>query len=97
GQDLLAESWRELDKRINRLVAEKKLSESEGRDLKEEMDRHSDRLRGWIASRMEQMMEDLLREKNFVPRQEMDALKEKVESLEKRLARLENKHSGRKS
>lgn len=97
GQDLLAESWRELDKRVNRLVAEKKLSESEGRDLKEEMDRHSDKLRGWIASRMEQVIEDLLREKHLVPREEMDALEEKLQSLEKRLARLENKQSGRKS
>jgi len=91
GQDLLSESWQELDKRINRLVSEKKISEGEGRDLKEEIFRHSESLRSWLGSRVERAVEEMTQRMNLVSREELDALDEKIEALEQRVAQLEKK------
>lgn len=89
GQDLLSESWQELDKRINRLVSEKKISEGEGRDLKEEIFRHSESLRSWLGGRVERAVEEMMQRMNLVSREELDALDEKIKALEQRVAQLE--------
>ncbi|MFW5901641.1 MAG: polyhydroxyalkanoate synthesis regulator DNA-binding domain-containing protein [Thermodesulfobacteriota bacterium] len=91
GQDLLSESWQELDRRINRLVSEKKISEGEGRDLKEEIFRHSETLRSWLGTRVERAVEEMTQRMNLVSREELDALDEKIKALEQRVARLEKK------
>jgi len=91
GQDLLSESWQELDRRINRLVSEKKISEGEGRDLKEEIFRHSETLRSWLGSRVERAVEEMTQRMNLVSREELDVLDERIKALEQRVAQLEKK------
>ena len=91
GQDLLSESWQELDRRINRLVSEKKISEGEGRDLKEEIFRHSETLRGWLGSRVERAVEEMTQRMNLVSREELDVLDERIKALEQRVDQLEKK------
>lgn len=95
GQDLLAESWRELDKRINRLVSEKKLSDSEGRDMKEEIFRHSENLRGWLGQRVEKAVEEMVDRMNLATRDELQAVEEKIDALNERVQRLEKEGSGK--
>jgi polyhydroxyalkanoate synthesis regulator phasin len=85
GQDLLTESWKELDKRINRLVAERKISASEGRDMKNEIFRHSENLRNWMAGRVEEVIGRM----NPATKEEFQALNEKIDALEERVKRLE--------
>jgi len=93
GQDLLADSWRELDKRINRLVAEEKISESEGRDLRDGIKRQSDSLRNWLSSQVDKAVEDGIRRLNLASREELNALSETVESLRQRVEQLEKERS----
>ena len=91
GQDLLSESWQELDGRINRLVSEKKISEGEGRDLKDEIFRHSASLRSWLGTRVERAVEEMTQRMNLVSREELDVLDEKIKALEQRVDQLEKK------
>jgi len=91
-QSALALAEDETDKLVNKLVKDRELSESEGRNLKEEIIGYTANLKAWISARIDKRIKEMLNVMNLADRQQViqlteaiDALSEKVEALEKRL------------
>ncbi len=96
-QSTLALAEDETEKLVNKLVKDRELSESEGRNLKKEIIGYTENLKGWIGATIDKRIKEMLEVMNLATRQQViqltdviDALSEKVESLEKRLKQTSN-------
>lgn len=88
-QGLFTMSREELDKLINRLVKDQKITEVEGKKLKQEIQRYSDNIQNWLTSQIDTRVNDMLNRMNLASREQIQELTKKIESLNKKLAQLE--------
>ncbi|MDM8554898.1 polyhydroxyalkanoate synthesis regulator DNA-binding domain-containing protein [Desulfococcaceae bacterium HSG7] len=91
-QSALSLAEDETDKLVNKLVKDRELSKSEGRNLKKEIISYTENLKSWIGTTIDKRVKEILGVMNLADRQHIvqltdtiDALSEKVEELEKRL------------
>ncbi|MDM8544356.1 polyhydroxyalkanoate synthesis regulator DNA-binding domain-containing protein [Desulfococcaceae bacterium HSG9] len=91
-QSALSLAEDETDKLVNKLVKDRELSKSEGRNLKKEIISYTENLKSWIGTTIDKRIKEILGVMNLADRQHIvqltdtiDALSEKVEELEKRL------------
>ncbi len=91
-QSALALAEDETEKLVNKLVKDRELSESEGRNLKKEIISYTENLKSWIGATIDKRIKEMLDMMNLADRQQVvqladaiDTLSEKVEVLEKRL------------
>jgi len=96
-QGLFTMSREELDKLINRLVKDQKITEVEGKKLKSEIQRYSDNIQSWLTSQIDTRVNDMLNRMNLASREQIQELTEKIESLNKKLAQLEKTRQASKS
>ncbi len=89
-QSALSLAEDETDKLVNKLVKDRELSESEGRNLKKEIISYTENLKAWIGTAIDNRIKEMLDVMNLADRQQVnqltaaiDALSEKVEALEK--------------
>lgn len=85
GQDLLAMSREEVDKLLNRLQKDKKISESEAKNLKEEIQRYRGNIRKWITKNIDSLFNDLFTRMNLASRDQVVELTQKIKELESRI------------
>lgn len=88
-QGLFTMSREELDKLINRLIKDQKITEVEGKKLKSEIQRYSDNVQSWLTSQIDTRVNDMLDRMNLASREQIQELTEQIESLNKKLAQLE--------
>ncbi|MDZ7830226.1 MAG: polyhydroxyalkanoate synthesis regulator DNA-binding domain-containing protein [Desulfobacterales bacterium] len=88
-QGLFTMSREELDKLINRLVKDQKITEVEGKKLKSEIQRYSDNVQNWLNTQIDTRVNDMLNRMNLASREQIQELTEKIESLNKKLAQVE--------
>ncbi len=88
-QGLFTMSREELDKLINRLVKDQKITEVEGKKLKSEIQRYSDNVQDWLTTQIDTRVNDMLNRMNLASREQIQELTEKIESLNKKLAQVE--------
>jgi len=91
-QSALALAEDETEKLVNKLVKDRELSESEGRNLKKEIIGYTENLKTWIGATIDKRIKEILDVMNLADRQQViqltdaiDSLSEKVEALEKQL------------
>jgi polyhydroxyalkanoate synthesis regulator phasin len=96
-QGLFTMSREELDKLINRLVKDQKITEVEGKKLKSEIQRYSENIQSWLTSQIDARVNDMLNRMNLASREQIQELTEKIESLNKKLAQLEKTRQASKS
>lgn len=96
-QGLFTMSREELDKLINRLVKDQKITEVEGKKLKSEIQRYSDNVQNWLTEQIDTRVNDMLNRMNLASREQIQELTEKIESLNKKLAQLEKTRRTSKS
>jgi len=96
-QGLFTMSREELDKLINRLIKDQKITEVEGKKLKSEIQRYSENVQDWLTSQIDTRVNDMLNRMNLASREQIQELTEKIESLNKKLAQLEKTRQASKS
>ena len=83
-QSAFVMSREEIEKRINRLVSEREISETDGRNLKKEIFSHVSGLREWVRQHVDQRLNETF--SMFRP-----ASREQVNTLSRRVALLNDK------
>ena len=77
-----------LQKNIDALVADQKLSREEGRKIVDDVMEKSETTRGEFEAQMKKVSEELTERFNFAKAKEVEELRKRVESLELKLSRL---------
>jgi len=86
----------EIDKLVERLVKEKEITRSEGSRLKMQISGRADDLKNWIGEKIDQKINDALDLMHLASREDVIRLTEKVEALNQKVVSLE-KHLARKA
>lgn len=81
----------ELDKLAKLFFKGRNVGEEEQKDFKQSLMGQAEKLKHWISEKVDQRVHDVLRMAKLVSREEFDAMKETVSSLEGRVETLENK------
>lgn len=91
-QSAMALAEDETEKLVNKLIKDRELSESEGRNLKKEIRGYTESLKMWISATIDKRIKEMLDVMNLADRQQVvqlteaiDRLTEKVDGLEKQL------------
>ncbi len=91
-QSAMALAEDETEKLVNKLIKDRDLSESEGRNLKKEIRGYTESLKMWISATIDKRIKEMLDVMNLADRQQVvqlteaiDRLTEKVDGLEKQL------------
>ena len=87
-QNMVTMSRDEVDKLVNMLVKDNKLSELEGSKLKKEIDRYRNNVQGWITRNIDNRLNEVLNRMNLANRDQILELTGKIEDLNKRINRL---------
>lgn len=90
-QSALTMSREEIEKRINSLVKEKEISESEGKNLKQEIIGFANNLKSWIIDNIDQRVSEALKSINLSSKAQIHELQKRVDELNKKLEDLEKK------
>lgn len=90
-QNALTMSKEEIEKRINSLVREKEISESEGKTLKQEIIGFANNLKLWIIDNIDQRMSDALKGIHLSSKAQISELHNRVDELSRRVAELEKR------
>ena len=90
-QSALTMSKDEIEKLVNSLVKDKELSESEGKNLKQEIVGFANNLKSWILDNIDQRISDALNAVNLSSKAQINELKNRVDELSQKLAELEKK------
>ena len=88
-QEMLTMSKEEVDKLVNRLVKDKKLSEFEAKNLKKEILKYRDNIQKWITKNIDQRINDVLNKMNLANRAQVLNLTTKIKSLNAKILKLE--------
>lgn len=88
-QSAMTMSLDEIEKLVNSLVKEKELSESEGRNLKDEIIGLANHLKSWIIDNIDQRISDALKVVNRSSKAQVSELAERLDALEERVTALE--------
>lgn len=101
-QSALALAEDETEKLVNKLIKDRELSESEGRNLKKEIRGYTETLKMWISATIDKRIKEMLDVMNLADRQQVvqlteaiDRLTEKVDGLEKQLKEKASKKTGK--
>ncbi len=90
-QNALLMSRDEIEKLINSLVREKEISESEGRNLKQELLNYTTNLKSWIMENIDQRVNEAMSMMNLASKEQVDSLSERIDALDRKVAELEAK------
>ena len=90
-QSALTMSKDEIEKLVNSLVKDKELSESEGKNLKQEIVGFANNLKSWILDNIDQRISDALNAVNLSSKAQINELKTRVDELSQKVAELEKK------
>lgn len=82
----------EIDKWVDRLIKEKEISESEGSRLKKDIVARADDVKKWIGEKIDRRMNEVLDVMNLATKDHMTRLTEQIESLTKKVEKLEKLH-----
>jgi polyhydroxyalkanoate synthesis regulator protein len=95
-QELLTMSKEEVEKVVNLLVKDKKISEIEAKKLKKEILKYRDSIQSWITKNIDHRINDVLNRMNLANREQVLDLTAKIEFLNTKLAKLEKEKSAPK-
>ncbi len=79
----------ETDKLVNKLVKERELSESEGRNLKQDIISYTENLKSWIGTNIDKRIKEMLDVMNLADRQQVIQLADAIDTLSKKVEALE--------
>ena len=96
-QELLTMSKEEIEKVVNLLVKDKKISEIEAKKLKKEILKYRDSIQSWITKNIDHRINDVLNRMNLANREQVLDLTAKIDFLNKKLAKLEKEKSAPKT
>jgi polyhydroxyalkanoate synthesis regulator phasin len=88
-QNLMTMSREEIDKLINLLVKDNKLSELEADKLKKEIQRYRDNIQKWFTKNVDRRINEILGKMNLANRDQIVKLTSKIEGLNKKILQIE--------
>jgi len=88
-QNLLTMSREEIDKLVNLLVKDNKLSEFEADKLKKEIQRYRDNIQKWFAKNVDRRINEILGKMNLANRDQILKLTSKIDILNKKIQQIE--------
>ncbi|NOY70535.1 MAG: hypothetical protein GXP53_13800 [Deltaproteobacteria bacterium] len=95
-QNAFTMSKDEIERLINTLVRDKEISESEGKNLKNEIVSYTSGVKNWILENIDQSVTDALAMMNLASRDQVNKLTKRVDSLSRKVISLEKEIRGRK-
>lgn len=88
-QSALTMSKDEIEKLVNSLVNDKEISESEGKNLKNEVLGFANNLKSWIIDNIDQRVSDGLKKMNLSSKDQVTELTKRVDALTQKVKQLE--------
>jgi polyhydroxyalkanoate synthesis regulator protein len=88
-QEMLTMSKEEVDKVVNLLVKDNKISEFEATKLKKEILKYRDNIQSWITKNIDHRINEVLNRMNLANRAQVLDLTAKIELLNSKIAKLE--------
>lgn len=88
-QDILTMSKEEIEKVINLLVKDKKISEFEAKKLKVEVLKYRDNVQKWVSKHIDGRINEVLDKMNLANRDQIIDLTNKITTLNNKIAKLE--------
>ncbi len=88
-QEMLTMSKEEVEKLVNMLVKDNKISELEAKKLKKEIIKYRDNIQKWITKNIDQRVNDVLNKMNLANRDQVLSLTAKIKSLNAKIVKLE--------
>jgi polyhydroxyalkanoate synthesis regulator phasin len=88
-QNLMTMSREEIDKLINLLVKDNKLSDIEADKLKKEIQRYRDNIQKWFTKNVDRRINEILSKMNLANRDQIVKLTSKIEGLNKKIQQIE--------
>jgi polyhydroxyalkanoate synthesis regulator phasin len=88
-QDILSMSKEEIEKVINLLVKDKKISEFEAKKLKAEVLKYRDNVQKWVSKHIDGRINEVLDKMNLANRDQIVDLTNKITTLNNKIAKLE--------
>jgi len=88
-QEMLTMSKEEVEKLLNLLVKDNKISELEAKKLKKEILKYRDNIQKWITKNIDQRVNDVLNKMNLANRDQVLDLTKKIKSLNAKILKLE--------
>ena len=92
-QEMLTLSKEEIDKVVNMLVKDKKISEFEAKKLKTEILKYRDSIQSWITKNIDHRINEILGRMNLANRDQVLDLTAKIKSLNSKISKLEKSKS----
>ncbi len=96
-QEMLTMSKDEVDKVVNLLVKDNRISEFEAAKLKKEILKYRDNIQNWITKNIDHRINDILDKMNLANRDQVLDLTSKIKSLNSKISKLEKAKSPAKS
>jgi len=88
-QEMLTLSKEEIDKVVNMMVKDKKISEFEAKKLKTEILKYRDNIQSWITKNIDHRINEILDRMNLANRDQVLELTAKIKSLNSKISKLE--------
>lgn len=95
-QEMLTMSKEEVDKVVNLLVKDNKISEFEAKKLKTEILKYRDGIQSWITNNIDHRINEVLNKMNLANRDQVLDLTAKIKSLNSKISKLEKAKSSAK-
>lgn len=96
-QNMVTMSREEIDKLVNRLVKDNKISQFEADKFKKELQRHRENVEGWFSKTIDRRVNEVLGRMNLANRDQIVSLTAKIDALSKKISDMEKKKSAAKS
>jgi polyhydroxyalkanoate synthesis repressor PhaR len=90
-QSALTMSKDEIEKLVNSLIHEKEISESDGRNLKNEILGYANNLKSWIKDNIDQRVSEAFKAMNLSSKDQLKELTRRVDELAKKVRDMEKK------
>lgn len=81
----------EIDRLVNRLVKNREIPLSEAKRVKKELSQFGDHLKSWLSEKIDLRVGEILNRMNLATKDEIEALTDRMEKLQRRIAQLEKK------
>lgn len=96
-QNMVTMSREEIDKLVNRLVKDNKISQFEADKFKKELQRHRENVESWFSKTIDRRVNEVLGRMNLANRDQIVSLTAKIDALSKKISDMEKKKSAAKS
>lgn len=90
-QNALLMSRDEVEKLVNHLVRDREISETEGRNLKQELFSHTNSLKAWIMDNIDQRVNEAMSMMNLASKDQVKGLSDRIDALNRKVNELESK------